>query len=250
MLAKKFVAVRFAPGSARALGGLDTHDGPVVCCVNHQSWWDPLVMLSLHRMYLRGRTLRAPMDAAQLARFGFFRKLGTFGLDPDDPASLRAMSAYLGRYFDEDAAPTLWITPQGRFADVRAPLKIRPGAAAIAASDPRTRAVCVALEFPFLLDAKPEVWVRACPIEPADEQEGGRPSTTGWHRAIVRTMRENQAALAELVIARDPDAMTDIIGGSASNGNPLYDLYLRLTGRGGGLTDRTRASDAAGAGAS
>ncbi|MEM7629539.1 MAG: hypothetical protein AAF356_08990 [Planctomycetota bacterium] len=245
MLAKKFSAVRAAPGTREALAGLRDHAGPVICCTNHVGWWDPIVMLALHRDFLPGRSLRAPMHIEQLRRFNFFRRLGTFGIDPDDPASIKAMDAYLSAYFrgdsrDDnrgDALPTLWINPQGRFADVREPVVARPGAAKIAAGAADARCVAVQIEYPFLTDAKPEVWVRAAPIEP------DRPGTTGWHRAIVRTMEDNRVALGDLVTARDPEAMIDLIGGEASNGNPIFDLWLRLRGRGGGIDDaRDRAA--------
>lgn len=236
MLAKKFSAVRLAPGSRGEIAGLRSHTGPVICCTNHVGWWDPIVMLALHRTLMPERTLRAPMHIDQLRRFAFFRRLGTFGIDPDDPESLRAMGDYLKTYFSEDAGPTIWINPQGRFADVREPVVARPGAAKVAASAEDARAVAIQIEYPFLTDAKPEVWIRAIPIEPQ------RPGTTGWHRAIVSAMEDNRHALGDLVTARDPDVMDDLVGGAASNGNPIFDLWLRLRGRGGGIDDaRDRA---------
>ncbi|MEM7622423.1 MAG: lysophospholipid acyltransferase family protein [Planctomycetota bacterium] len=239
MLAKRFFSVRLARGSAEALESLDDHAGPVIGAMNHLSWWDPIVMLNLHRWYFEGRTLRAPMNADQLARFGFFRRLGTFGLNPDEPASLDAMARYLHDYFHAERHPTLWINPQGRFADPREPVEVRPGVARVAASHDATRAVAVALEYAFWTDQKPELLIRVMPIEPA------RTNTPGWLRAIRDTMAENAARLAGLVIARDPANFEAILGGESTRVHPAYDLWMRLRGKAGAIDDgRDRAASA------
>ena len=241
MMGKKFYAVRVTADTAGALRDARDHEGPVICACNHVSWWDPLVMFTLHRTELCKnasdvRTLRAPMDAAQLQRFSFFKKLGVFGIDPDDAASLEAMSDYLATYFDEAPAPTLWINPQGRFADVREKVTPRPGTARVAASDERSACVAVALEYQFWLDQKPEILVRVEPVTPAKR------STTGWQRALTNAMNDNAASLAELAIARDPAVFECVIGGDAPSINPAYDLWLRLRGRAGSINDRSRPS--------
>lgn len=232
MLAKKFFALRLAQGSRQHLTDLANHPGPVVAVINHVSWWDPLIMLTLHRQFWAPRSLRAPMDAAQLQRFAFFRKLGTFGLDPDNPASLDAMAAYLRDYFASAPHPTLWINPQGRFADPREAVEARPGAARVAAGDDRTRCVAVAIEYAFWLDQRPEVLIRVEPVTPQ------RSNTPGWLRAITDAMRTNAADLARLVIARDPANFDCLVGGDATTINPVYDLWLRLRGKAGALDDR------------
>lgn len=232
MLGRKFHALRVAQEQDGTLGAVADHPGPVVCVTNHTSWWDPIVMLVLHRQVLAGRTLRAPMDAAQLRRFRFFRRLGTFGIEPDEPRSLDAMVEYLARYFTEDTRPTLWITPQGRFADVREPVRTRPGAAAICATHGDTRCVAINLEYAFWLDAKPEILVRYQRVEPE------KTSTSGWHRAIQGALEDNGARLARLVMARDPRAFEPLVDGASSHGNPLYTLWLRARGQGHLLDDR------------
>lgn len=237
MIAKRFFAVRLARGSRRSLEAVADHPGPVVLVVNHVSWWDPLIMLCVHRLFWPDRTLRAPMDAAQLRRFGLFKKLGTFGVDPDNAESLRVMSSYIADYFADDPRPTLLINPQGRFVDVRAEVEPRPGAARIAASAENVRCVALAMEYQFWLDQRPELLLRAEPVEPE------KASTTGWHRAIRDTMNRNAAALAELAIAREPAGFECLVGGDAAQINPFYDLWLRLRGKGGSIDDRSRPGE-------
>ncbi|MEM0983047.1 MAG: lysophospholipid acyltransferase family protein [Planctomycetota bacterium] len=235
MLEKKFFAVRLARENQNVLGDLADHDGPVLVLTNHVSWWDPLIMLTLHRMELcakgRSRGLRAPMHIDQLERFRFFTRLGAFGIDPDEPRSMQAMVDHVARYFAEDPCPGLWINPQGRFADVREPIEMRPGAAKLAALDERTAVACVQMEYTFWLDAKPEVLLRYEPVTP------DRRSTTGWLRAMREAMDRNAAALADLAIARDPANFVNLTGGEGANVHPFYGLVLKLRGKSGAIDD-------------
>ncbi len=245
LLRKNFFAVRIASGTEQCLGG-DESPAPSLIAMNHASWWDPLVGLFLHHAYLPHRRGYAPMDTDQLSKFAFFRKVGLFGVDPDHASSKGAMEAYLGAQFDSNPGAALWITPQGRFADPRGPIELRPGAAAIAARFPRCRAVVVAIEYAFWLDKRPEVFIRCAPAPmPADR------STPHCHRALTQAMMDNAAALARLVIARDPAAFTTLLGGGSTI-NPVYDAWLRVRGRsaaidsarvaGGGPTPKARAA--------
>ena len=209
--------------------------------MNHVSWWDPLAMLALHSLFWPARRPFAPMDIAQLRKLGIFRKVGTFGVDPDDPQSLDAMARFLADAFRAHDRPAFWINPQGRFEDVRTPIEVRPGAPRVAAdasaAGQDVRALSVALEYPFWLDPNPELLIRVEPVEPA------RTNTPGWLRAMRDAMRTNAAALAELAIARDPAPFENLLGGSGAKINPLYDLWLRLRGKQADLVDRSRPTD-------
>lgn len=233
LIAKSFHAVRLARGSDRALRDIGIHDGPVIIALSHASWWDPLIAVLLGRTFMPDRAGCAPMDATQLRKFGFFRRLGLFGIDPDAPESLEAMRGYVEARFRENPRTTLWLTPQGRFADPRAEIVVRPGAAAIAATMLTCRVLTVAVEYAFWLDKKPEVFLRCVPV-------GAAGSTTAWQRAIVAAMRENAAALAGLVIARDPAAF-EVLLGSGAGINPVYDAWLRAKGASAAI-DSTRVA--------
>ena len=236
LIRKRFFAVRLAHEHRGTLADLESHGGPALIVLNHSSWWDPLIALALHRLHTPTRTPAAPMDHDQLKRFGFFKRVGIFGVDPHNAASLERMGAYMRQRFGEQPRTTLWITAQGEFADVRAPIRIRPGSAAIAARTPGVRVLSVAIEYGFWVEQKPEVFLRFQPI-PAT---GASPSTTDWHRALSAAMGENSAALASLVQARDPEGFAIIHGKGSPQTTPLYDLYLRLTGRAGSIQARKR----------
>lgn len=225
-------------GGADPLAQLDAYAGPVMVLVHHVSWWDPLVGLMLHQRFTPARQPSGPMDIAQLRNFRFFSRLGAFGIAPDDPASLGAMLTYVQGVFETNPRTSLWITPQGRFTDPRAPLVVRPGAAAIATKTPHLRVVSVAVEYAFWLDQRPEVFVRFMPV-PAPVA-GSEASRGNWQRTIITAMGANAAALAAAVITRDPNAFTTILGGGMARTNPIYDVCKRLMGQRTNISEEAR----------
>ncbi|HLP83626.1 MAG TPA: lysophospholipid acyltransferase family protein [Phycisphaerales bacterium] len=240
MFRKRFHAFRIAGGTRGVLGELDGHAGPAIVVMNHGSWWDPLVALMVGRALCPSRTGCAPMDARELAKFGMLRKLGIFGIDPDDARSLPAMTRYVLERFERERRGTLWITPQGRFMDVREAIALRPGAAAIAARAKNVRVVSLAIEYGFWVDQKPEVFVRLERVSLPGEASA---STAHWHAAMTKAMQSNGDALAGLVRARDAagfEALWAEESGKDGSVHPVMDWWLRLRGKRVALTDRTR----------
>ncbi|MEM1423166.1 MAG: lysophospholipid acyltransferase family protein, partial [Planctomycetota bacterium] len=226
MFRKSFHALRISDESAGALDVLRSADGPLVVAMNHQSWWDPLTGLLLADRVCPARGAIAPMDREMLERFGILRRVGVFGIDPEDPGSLDAMRSYFSGFVRTDPRGALWLTPQGEFADPRAPVRLRPGAAAVAADHGACRVVSVAMEYGFWLDKRPELFLHASEVRPPE-----RRTVAGWHRALTRAMRDDNRRLAELVIARSPDAFSPLLASSGTGTSPVYNLWLRLRGR-------------------
>ncbi|MBM3679576.1 MAG: hypothetical protein FJW96_17130 [Actinobacteria bacterium] len=180
------------------------------------------------------------MDRVELERFAILRRVGIFGVDPDDPATLPAMIDYLAAERAKVGAIAFIVTPQGSFADPRDPVRLRPGAAAAIARLGIRRVVAAAIEYAFRTDRKPEVFLRLVEVDPP-----ASPTRVRWHREIEAAMQRNGEALAELVRARDPRRFETVLGGKAAQVHPVYDLWLRLTGRGNSI-DATRRGTAAG----
>ena len=199
---------------------------PAIVVMNHHSWWDPLVGMWLADRYLPGRAGYAPMEAGQLAKFGILKKLGVFGIEPDDAASLPAMVDYLHARWKAEPSAVLWITPQGRFADVRERIVVRPGVSAVAASLDSPLVVSVTSEMVFWTEKKPELLLRLATVQPPES-----PSVAAWQRAITRGMQANADALRDAAVTRDAARFTLIGGSGAASTNVFYDLWLRLTGR-------------------
>lgn len=153
LVRRRFAALRVA-------GTPPTGDAPVICFLNHPSWWDPIVGLLLARAWWPRRTHRAAIDPLGLARWPFLRRLGFFPADPRGGAA--AARRFLA---DGDAAlapgAVLWLTPQGRLADPRErPLRLASGLAHLAARRPDALLLPIALEYPFWDADRPEILVR------------------------------------------------------------------------------------------
>ncbi len=233
LLSQRFHAVRLCASSQAAARSLDADDRPVVLLLNHSSWWDPLIGFAVGTHLLASRVGIAPMDRDQLTRFAFFRRIGLFGIDPDDPKSLPAMVEYASSFVATSRRPTVALTPQGRFTDVREPIVLRPGAAALCAALGDVVPAVLSIEYAFWQDQRPEAFLRLGVVDPPSVR-----STTSWHRVLTASMRESALKLSELVIARDPGAFVPLIQRRGARSNPVYDLILRLRGRSGEIAAR------------
>lgn len=126
-----------------------------VVFLNHAAWWDPLVCLLVARRFFPGRPAYAPMEAAALQRYGFFRRLGFFAVET---GTTRGAASFLRTSLAilEDPKNLLFLTPQGEFADVRAPLIFAPGLERLAERAPHAHFLPLAIEYTFWEERKPE----------------------------------------------------------------------------------------------
>lgn len=138
-------------------GNLADTRSPLLICVHHAGWWDPILLFHLSRRRFPGRHFTM-MEEANLRRYRFFRKIGAFGIDRTSTsgplASLRFALARLS-----EPASRVWIFPQGAIAPVdRRPLEVDPGASWIA-TRARVPVVAVAIRYEFREDQLPEAFV-------------------------------------------------------------------------------------------
>lgn len=240
LLRKHFHNIRLETAtkdSNTALTTIQQHTGPAILLATHSAWWDPLILFWAVQSWLPApanikRKQFGPMDAAELSRFKFLRKIGCFGINPDDPRALPLVREYAVNQLTTTPAAVLAITPQGDFADPRDTIRVRPGAAAIAATlsqspNHKPLVVALAIEYTFWTDQHPEIFLR---LKLADHDHLG--STAAWHRAITDAMQYNADQLADAVRSRDPQRFAILLGkGEKLRINPAYDLILKLTKR-------------------
>lgn len=222
LLRRRFASVRLMQEGAELLARADWYAGPVLLTMNHASWWDPLVGLVLVSRHLPSRTGTAPMDIEEFRRFRFMKRLGMFGLDPKHPDALALLTEYVAEFFRRESRPLVGITPQGAFSDVRRPMRLRPGAASIAAAHPGALVLVLCAEYTFWEQPRPEIFlnVSECP-RPARE------SVAAWHRQLTDAMQSCADALAERVIARDAAAFEQLAYAGGAQIHPVYDFLLR-----------------------
>ena len=240
LLRRDFKAIHLSTATHAAFTASANHPGPLIVLMTHSAWWDPLIGLFLADRFHTHRRGCAPMDIAMIRKFGFFKNLGLFGIDPDHPGAAQAMRSYVLSFFNQGPYPTLWLTPQGNFSDPRSPILLRPGAAAICAACPPTQpppqALAVAIEYVFRLDRKAEVFIHAQPVTPPE-----KPSTPHWHRALSDGLTSAAATLASDVQSLDPTRFETVLSRSTKV-NPLFDLWTSLTGRSNTISNTHRAA--------
>jgi 1-acyl-sn-glycerol-3-phosphate acyltransferase len=214
-------------------GGLPPCDfaRPLVIYLNHAAWWDPLVCLLLSCEFFAERTSFAPIDAAMLERYGFFKRLGFFGIEPHTPRGartfLRTTQALLA-----SSKNAVWLTPQGRFMDVRErPLRLEDGLGTLAAREPDAAFLPLAIEYAFWTEPRPEILTSfGKPIV-----AGAEPARTAaeWTRTFTDALESAQDELAARSCRREPADWQTLNCGKPGIGG-IYDAWRRLRARGRG----------------
>lgn len=226
----------------RLLNGLDAEAldaSSVLVVMNHASWWDPLACTRLSELIpgVAGRDHYAPIDADMLEQYGVFKRMGFFGVEPSTAAVrgfLRHGRTILAGSGAESRA--LWVTAQGRFADVRErPVELRPGVAHLVSHLQKQRADCVvvpmALEYAFWDQRTPELLVSfglPRPVNPGPQPTAQHPRPVdAWNARLSADLEATMDALRDAAVSRDPDRFTTLGGGAAGVGG-AYDLGRRL----------------------
>lgn len=210
--------------------GRPSHDStrPLVVYLNHASWWDPLVCLLLSREFFPDHTSFAPIDSAMLKRYSFFKNLGFFGIEPQTQNGartfLRTTHALL-----TSSLNVVWLTPQGRFMDVRErPLRLENGLGALATREPRTVFIPLAIEYAFWTEPRPEILVSfGEPIVP--DADPAR-LAADWTRVFTEALETVQDELATRSCRRDAAEWITLNRGK-SGVSRIYDGWRRLRAR-------------------
>ena len=218
-----------------ALDGLpgELGNGSAVVYLNHASWWDPLIAMLLAEEFFPGRQSFAPMEAAALAKYRIFGKLGLFPVETGTARGarefLRVSSAVLA-----EPRQMLWVTPQARFADVRErPFRFGRGVARLWSRFPETTFLPLAIEYTHWTERLPEVLVRFGPPERGASMEFSGASLARTNHHLEHTLRRTMDALAADAMSRDGARFRTLVkGGAGASG--IYDLGRRVKAFWGG----------------
>lgn len=204
------------------------HPGPVVIYCNHPAWWDAAVIILLAGKLYPGRDHRAPFDAAMLAKYRIFERMGAFGVDLE---TARGGAQFLAAARDILARPgaLMWITAQGRFQDVRVrPLGLRPGVARLAELAPDALFVPLALEYAFWEERGAEAFAAFGPAMSAADL-AALPRADRLAR-LEGALTDTLDRLGADVMTRDPARFRPLLAGRKGVGG-LYDLWRRGAAR-------------------
>ena len=220
---RHFHAVRLLKSHAPAA---DFGQLPLVVFLNHASWWDPVICLLLAARFFRQRTSYAPIDARALQRYKFLSKLGFF---PVEMASARGAAAFLQKASAllESRERMLWVTPQGKFTDVRTrPVSMQRGLAHLAGRTGPAVFLPLAIEYTFWEERTPEVLLAfGTPL--FTQQHQNSCGSDDWAGAFERTLQDTQDMLALAAQRRQAEEWEVLLRG-ATGTTPVYDAWRRV----------------------
>jgi 1-acyl-sn-glycerol-3-phosphate acyltransferase len=204
-------------------------DSALVIYMNHASWWDPMMASLLAGKYLQGRAHYTPIDAEALEKYKFFAKIGFFGVERGKISGTRKLLEIGGRILERKDA-VLWITPQGRFADVRErPVNFESGLANLLVRAPRCTVIPMAMEYVHWEERTPEALVKIG--EPV--MVGGGMSARELNRQLEARLEAAMDELAKAAIARNVAGFESLLEGKAGVGG-FYDRWRALAAMMGG----------------
>ncbi|MEO1529772.1 MAG: lysophospholipid acyltransferase family protein [Planctomycetota bacterium] len=200
-------------------------DAPLVVYANHPSWWDPLIAHFLNRTLFPSRQFYAPIDAEALQQYRVFERLGFFGVQLDNRAGAAAFLSQ-SRSILSQSETALWITPEGRFADIRDhDAAFQPGLAHLCSKSDSLVALPVALEYVFWEERLPVCLVAIGQAQiTADAPDR---SKADWTCCLTRALRDAQNRLAERSVSRDSTCFENLLQGKRGGGG-MYDSFRRL----------------------
>jgi 1-acyl-sn-glycerol-3-phosphate acyltransferase len=217
---------------------------PIVCFINHPGWWDPMTGVLMTDLLFPRCQFAAPMDAEALRSYPILERLGFFAVERETASGAKGFLR-TSRELLKNPLTILWLTPAGKFHDIRKPAPFMNGLSHLVDSDFHGTALPMAIEYTFWNERSPELLVRLgdpidCASLPADRDA----RTLVFETALATT----QTSLAELAIARDPASFTTLAMGRAGIGG-LYDLWRRMIAglRGQQFQDRHRGESLAAA---
>ncbi len=200
--------------------------GPVIVYSNHPSWWDAAVYILADDLLFPAYESYAPIDADMLGRYGVFGRIGAFGVDLH---TARGAADFLKASADILSSPrrALWVTAQGRFADVRErPLGLKPGIARLVEIAPECTIIPLGIEYGFWLERGPEAFLAfGDPMHGRDLLNLPRPARLRHLDAALTTVLDR---LSDDVKTRDPARFQSLIEGRAGVGG-VYDGWRRMT---------------------
>lgn len=172
-------------------------DRPAIFYVNHSTWWDGYIAhLVLNKTLKMDGYLM--MDVRQMRKYFFFAWLGVFSVDRFNPRSALQSINYAAELLQAQTSPTraLWIFPQGEIqGHTRRPLDFYSGAAQVARKLNHCYMYPVALQYQFMTNQFPDIFVNIGPGHRVDEPN--RPDA----KTLTATMQARVVAELDQIAA-------------------------------------------------
>jgi 1-acyl-sn-glycerol-3-phosphate acyltransferase len=207
---RKMVAKRFDSFGVQ-LGALANAQiepaSPIVVYANHAGWWDPIVAMLVRQAYFSDRKLFAPIDLEALKKYRVMASMGFYGVKLN---TFEGVADFLltTKAILETPNCSVWITPEGRFCDVRDHSQpFMPGMAHLATKLPHTIFIPMAIEYGYWDQPRPQIFVRFGDWVRGDDAQG----KGQWNEALTKSLRKTQSELSAAVISRDASQFNYLI---------------------------------------
>lgn len=135
--------------------------------LNHTSWWDGLIPLLLNQKYFH-QNARAMMEYKQMREHPFFKKIGAFSVNPDDPRSSVRSLRYAVESINRPNS-SLFIYPEGKIVPFSSEKpQFRKGLGWISNQCPEVEVVPIGIYLHTARYDKPELFIcvgKAVPVD-------------------------------------------------------------------------------------
>lgn len=188
-----------------------------ILIANHSSWWDGFIAWLITSYYLKVEDYLL-MDHEQLKKYRFFRFLGAFSVEKQNPVSLKKTFEFITELLKTHNR-YLWYFPQGAITpqDAR-PVIFRKGIYRIIENIEQINIIPVALRYEFTSEQRPEVFVMAGnPILTGKSSPSEINSITYLEEGLTETMDR----LKDFVIREKFKNFKTIISGKPSRNRTL-----------------------------
>lgn len=123
--------------------------------LNHHSWWDGIIPLLLNE-YLLKQNARALMEDKQMRQYSFFKKIGAFSIDREDPKKAVTSLRYAVQSMKRERA-SLFIYPEGKITAVGSNMEFEGGLAWLHSKIPDVDFVPIGIYMHTIRHDKPEL---------------------------------------------------------------------------------------------
>lgn len=181
---------------------------PALFIANHSSWWDGLLFFLLNHTVWQ-HDIHMMMHEKNLKKYKFFRYLGAFSIDKQNPKGIIRSLQYAERLLADGKSVVLF--PQGEeyHQEIR-PLAFSTGIGYLVEKHPDVPVVPITFYYSFRHEQKPEVWIQQMPPLSIEEIAGtSRKERTAFLQDTVTTQLDE---LKNEAIAENVSAFNDLLG--------------------------------------
>jgi 1-acyl-sn-glycerol-3-phosphate acyltransferase len=204
-------------------------EGPLICYMNHPSWWDGYMAAVINREVLRQRFAGyLMMEEFQLRIYRFMTWSGAFSVDRHNPREAARSVEYISQVLRQRPDQAFYIFPQGEITpNDRRPLTTYPGVAHVVRRVGAATLCPITLRYEFRSEQRPEAFIRFGPCHRA---------TTPVHVAALTEevnarLTASSDALRDAVIADDMGSFGLLLHGRPGIDRFFDPLFGLLTGQ-------------------